>query len=248
MENKENDYTEIYKYADAPIMIGNWAVDQLLIFVFTFYLANILANGFIQTIMGFAVAYGIVWVYGKYKKGLVRGAGKQAFYALGLSKPKTLAPSTVRYFIGFSASITLAIEKLPRKCPNEDVMKNRLLVKKVSCVPGETLERDGDNAASYSKCGFMLRQIDASGANKRKISIAEYASWRLHNGFFDLFICDEVHEVKGGDTGQGNAFGALISKSKKVLGLTGTLINGYAESVFYSLQNQPKVDERGSRA
>ena len=48
-------------------------------------------------------------------------------------------------------------------------------------------------------------------------------------------ILDEIHELKGGDTAQGYAFGQLASCSKKVLGLTGTLLNGYASSLFYIL-------------
>ena len=40
---------------------------------------------------------------------------------------------------------------------------------------------------------------------------------------------------KGGNTGQGNALAQLASMSKKIVGLTGTLLNGYASSLFYIL-------------
>lgn len=43
------------------------------------------------------------------------------------------------------------------------------------------------------------------------------------------------HLYKGGDSDQGEAFGDLINASKKVIGLTGTLLNGYANGLFYIL-------------
>jgi superfamily II DNA or RNA helicase len=82
------------------------------------------------------------------------------------------------------------------------------------------------------KCGSILRQ-PAKG--EKRLSLAEYAQRQLPKGWFDLLVADEIHELKGGDTGQGNAFGSLVARSKKVVGLTGTLLNGYAESVFYVL-------------
>jgi hypothetical protein len=81
-------------------------------------------------------------------------------------------------------------------------------------------------------CGTILRQPEEG---EKRLSLAEYAGRRLPRGWFDLLIVDEIHELKGGDTGQGNAFGTLASRAKKVVGLTGTLLNGYAESVFYLL-------------
>lgn len=40
---------------------------------------------------------------------------------------------------------------------------------------------------------------------------------------------------KGGSTGQGNSLAQMVSMSKKIVGLTGTLLNGYASSIFYIL-------------
>jgi superfamily II DNA or RNA helicase len=82
------------------------------------------------------------------------------------------------------------------------------------------------------ECKTILRQPEKG---EKRLSLAEYAQRRLPSGWFDLLIVDEIHELKGGDTGQGNAFGTLAAKAKKVVGLTGTLLNGYAESVFYVL-------------
>jgi hypothetical protein len=50
---------------------------------------------------------------------------------------------------------------------------------------------------------------------------------------FDYLILDEVHELKGNDgVGQANAAGAFISRSRKVIAMTGTLIGGYADHLF----------------
>lgn len=48
---------------------------------------------------------------------------------------------------------------------------------------------------------------------------------------FDLYIADEVHQSKAQDSGRGWAYGQMVLCSKKVLALTGTLINGLSTSV-----------------
>jgi hypothetical protein len=48
-----------------------------------------------------------------------------------------------------------------------------------------------------------------------------------------LTIWDEIHEGKGGSTGNGASLQRLANMSKKVLGLTGTPFNGKASSMFY---------------
>ncbi len=52
------------------------------------------------------------------------------------------------------------------------------------------------------------------------------------NRKLDYLILDEVHELKAEDTGQANAAGAFISRARKVIALTGTLIGGYADHLF----------------
>jgi hypothetical protein len=51
-------------------------------------------------------------------------------------------------------------------------------------------------------------------------------------GFFDYAIGDEVHELKGGDTAQGNALGTLANCARHIAVLTGTLLGGYASDLF----------------
>lgn len=59
----------------------------------------------------------------------------------------------------------------------------------------------------------------------RRIAAIEYIRRRMKN-FFDLTIVDEVHELKGGMTAQGNSLGSLARASKKVIAGTGTLFGG----------------------
>jgi superfamily II DNA or RNA helicase len=54
---------------------------------------------------------------------------------------------------------------------------------------------------------------------------------RYMNGFFDYAVCDELHQLAG-DTAQGNALGALASCAERTVGLTGTLLGGYADDLY----------------
>lgn len=69
--------------------------------------------------------------------------------------------------------------------------------------------------------------------NYTRYPLAKY----IHNkykGYIDFLIGDELH-LYNGDSAQGEAFGHLASVANKVIGLTGTLLNGYADSIFYML-------------
>lgn len=68
----------------------------------------------------------------------------------------------------------------------------------------------------------------------RKYPIATYIRKRL-KGIFDYVLLDEVHELKGKDSLQGEAMGDIIASGKRVIALTGTLINGYCSGIFYLL-------------
>ncbi|RLF98682.1 MAG: ATP-dependent helicase [Candidatus Wolframiiraptor sp.] len=81
-------------------------------------------------------------------------------------------------------------------------------------------------------CGSPLYQADPKGF--RRFSKAEFIK-RYLKGVFDLFIADEVHEEKGGDTAQGQALACLATASKRTIALTGTLMGGYSSNLFYIL-------------
>jgi superfamily II DNA or RNA helicase len=52
--------------------------------------------------------------------------------------------------------------------------------------------------------------------------------------WFDYAVCDEIHQLAG-DTAQGNALGTLASCTDRIVGLTGTLLGGYADDLFNTL-------------
>lgn len=82
-----------------------------------------------------------------------------------------------------------------------------------------------------------LSRYDISGAISRlpnRYSIAHYIRKHM-NHCFDYFIADEVHQLEGGDSQQGKAFGTIIGAVWKCIFLTGTLSNGYAGGLFHLL-------------
>ena len=54
-------------------------------------------------------------------------------------------------------------------------------------------------------------------------------------GFFDLLIADEFHEFKAKGSAQGIAAGTLAEACGTSLTLTGTLMGGYASTLFHLL-------------
>jgi hypothetical protein len=70
---------------------------------------------------------------------------------------------------------------------------------------------------------------------------------RYMQGWFDYCICDEIHQLAADDTAQGNALGPLASCTDKIVGLTGTLLGGYADDLFATLYRlEPrKMKEQG---
>lgn len=65
----------------------------------------------------------------------------------------------------------------------------------------------------------------------RRYSLSEYIAGHIK---VDGTICDELHQYKG-ESGQGNAMANLVGCSKKVIGMTATLVNGYSSGIFYLL-------------
>lgn len=93
-------------------------------------------------------------------------------------------------------------------------------------------------------CEAPLWQADNSRV--RRFPLSEYVK-KYMPSYYDFFIADEVHELKGGSTAQGNSFGALASACKKTVALTGTLLGGYADDIFYVLYrlSPEKMKEEG---
>ena len=82
------------------------------------------------------------------------------------------------------------------------------------------------------ECGSALWQADRTGP--KRVPLADYVKQRLR-GFFELLIADEVHELKGRGSAQGIAGGVLADACGRSLSLSGTLMGGYASTLFHLL-------------
>jgi superfamily II DNA or RNA helicase len=87
------------------------------------------------------------------------------------------------------------------------------------------------NDKSCRQFHSALWQADADKI--RRMAPVEFIG-RYMPGWFDYAICDEVHQLAG-DTAQGNALGTLASCSDRIVGLTGTLLGGYADDLYNTL-------------
>jgi len=99
---------------------------------------------------------------------------------------------------------------------------------------GIPLEREGlqRKKRRCRECDGPLWQADHTGP--RRFPLADYIGRRMP-GFFDLLVVDEQHEYKARGSAQGLAAGALAEACGRVLTLTGTLMGGYASTLFYLL-------------
>ena len=109
---------------------------------------------------------------------------------------------------------------------------------------GASGNTDEPDPKARRKLYSALWQADRSKV--RRYAVVDFIGRHLRT-FFDFAIADEVHELKGGDTAQGNALGTLASAAKKTLVLTGTLLGGYADDAYEILfrLEASKMIERG---
>lgn len=74
----------------------------------------------------------------------------------------------------------------------------------------------------------------ANKAGPRRFRLARYIKEKL-NGYFDLLILDEIHDMKAKGSAQGIAAGVLANACKRILALSGTFTGGYSTSLFHLL-------------
>ena len=67
----------------------------------------------------------------------------------------------------------------------------------------------------------------------RKFSVSKYIK-KYYKGMIDYLLLDELH-LYSAESKQGQAMENFVKSAKKVIGLTGTLLNGYADSLYYIL-------------
>lgn len=87
----------------------------------------------------------------------------------------------------------------------------------------------------HDRKSFYSPLWQADRSKVQRFAPAEFIG-RFMKNFFDYFIADEVHELKSGETAQGNALGTLAAACKRTVVLTGTLLGGYADELFFLLQ------------
>jgi hypothetical protein len=110
------------------------------------------------------------------------------------------------------------------------VDENRLTVADFEKVKiSETVEARDDR--SCRRLHSAMWQADPDKI--RRMAPVEFIG-RYMPGWFDYAICDEIHQLAG-DTAQGNALGTLASCTDRIVGLTGTLLGGYADDLFNNL-------------
>jgi len=88
--------------------------------------------------------------------------------------------------------------------------------------------------SSKSRTAFFSPLWQADNHKIHRMAPMEFIG-RYMDGFFDYGIADEVHELKSGETAQGNALGTLSAVCKRTVALTGTLLGGYADELFHIL-------------
>ena len=110
------------------------------------------------------------------------------------------------------------------------VDESRLTVAEFEKVKiAETIESRGDK-----RCRPLHSPLWQADADKiQRMAPIEFIG-RYMPGWFDYAVCDEIHQLAG-DTAQGNALGTLASCTDRIVGLTGTLLGGYADDLFNTL-------------
>lgn len=90
----------------------------------------------------------------------------------------------------------------------------------------------------YTKAYNAIVKMEEEGkplqVAPKKYSIAKYLREKYKNKI-DYFIADEVHLYSSSNSAQANAFGDIVRVARKTIALTGTLLNGYANGIYYIL-------------
>lgn len=99
------------------------------------------------------------------------------------------------------------------------------------------MDENGDLVFSDRQAARMERAMATMefGFGEGGYQATEFVKRYLPAQTFDLLIVDEGHEYKNAGSAQGQAMGVLAAKARKTLLLTGTLMGGYADDLFYLL-------------
>jgi len=89
------------------------------------------------------------------------------------------------------------------------------------------------NAEIIEKVTGVMDGTHLTRGAHRKYPLSSYIKER-YSRRIDGIIVDELHQYSN-DSGQGDAMAELYNAAKKVVGMTATLINGYASGIFHLL-------------
>ena len=81
-------------------------------------------------------------------------------------------------------------------------------------------------------CDEQLFEPDTSSSVGRRYALGDYIVKKMPR-WADIYIADEVHQYKAGDSAQGEVCGRIAQKAKKSLAMTGTFMGGKASEMFY---------------
>jgi len=94
-------------------------------------------------------------------------------------------------------------------------------------------------------CGEFLFQAIPE---PRRVALSSYIA-KYQPNLFDFFIADETHEYASDSSAQSFAAHRIVSLGIPTLAMTGTIMNGYAESLFTNLWSfSPKFREEFDRS
>src|SRR5690606_33103987 len=77
-------------------------------------------------------------------------------------------------------------------------------------------------------------QKEKKQVSSYKVPISEYIFKKM-NGKFSHLIIDEFHEYQANRSSRTQSVSQLISSVPKVVTGTGTMMNGYAKSIFFNI-------------
>ncbi|RJQ08837.1 MAG: DEAD/DEAH box helicase [Dehalococcoidia bacterium] len=139
---------------------------------------------------------------------------------------------------------TPAVRRRPDNAAGHAVYDERGELVRRNCCPGcwqtvvddEGVPLDLDELSRRrrvcDRCGSPLWQADHTGP--ARVPLADYINRRMP-GAFDLLVTDESHEYKARGSAQGIAAATLAEACVRTLTLTGTLMGGYASTLFHLL-------------
>ena len=97
----------------------------------------------------------------------------------------------------------------------------------LNCTKNEHILEQLRQLVEHSERPYCIK-----GAHRR-FPLSTYLK-KKYRGRIGSFLCDELHEYNN-DSGQGDAMAELYGISRKFIGMTATLINGYSSGIFHLL-------------